>query len=91
LCPLLSDVNRAIFNDEQKALRAVECGKAIMLLLRRSPMAIMLGKASLDRAGVRLSSIAQSRRLNKHLVLCALEILLRLVFPELEDNAAPLV
>jgi hypothetical protein len=54
-------------------------------------MAIMLGKASLDRAGVRLSSMAQSRRLNKHLVLCALEILLRLVFPELEDSADPFV
>jgi len=75
-------------SDEQRANRARESCDAMKALLRRSPMAIMLSRASVDRAGMRLFSIAQVRPLNKHLVLCFLEIILRLVFPELEDCAS---
>lgn len=82
---LFEAVTRVVLDADAKAERAQECSRAVMSLLLRSPLAIMLSRASLARVGTRLSSIPQSRRLNKHLALCALEIILRLLFPELED------
>ena len=36
-------------DEEKKAWRAAECSKGVKALLRRSPIAIMLSKGSVDR------------------------------------------
>mmetsp|Transcript_24175 Transcript_24175/g.37980 ORF Transcript_24175/g.37980 Transcript_24175/m.37980 type:complete len:141 (-) Transcript_24175:282-704(-) len=78
--------------EEEKAQRAEECLGSLRRLLARPPLLLILGRSGCENAAERLFLLFQSVNLNRHFMLCGLDIVLRALFVELDpkvDDSEP--